>query len=95
MFIGVCVLVLDVMALTLLEPEMDSLDLAFECASALGTVGVSSIGTSNLGALSRLLLILTMYTGRVGPLTLTMAIGHKQAQPRDMYRYPEDRVLVG
>ena len=94
-FIGVCVLLLDVMALTLLEPEMDSLDLAFECASALGTVGVSSIGTSNLGALSRLLLILTMYTGRVGPLTLTMAIGHKQAQPRDMYRYPEDRVLVG
>ena len=94
-FIGVCVLLLDVMALTLLEPEVDSLDLAFECASALGTVGVSSIGTSNLGALSRLLLILTMYTGRVGPLTLTMAIGHKQAQPRDMYRYPEDRVLVG
>ena len=94
-FIGVCVLLLDVMALTLLEPGTDTLDLAFECASALGTVGVSSVGTFNLGAISRLLLILTMYIGRVGPLTLTMAIGHRQAQPREMYRYPEDRVLVG
>ena len=93
--IGLAVLLIDIMALTILEPQANFLDLAFECASALGTVGVSSVGTYTLEPLSRALLILAMYIGRVGPLTLTMALGHKQAQTKDAFRYPEERVLVG
>lgn len=93
--IGLAVLLIDIMALTLLEPQANFLDLAFECASALGTVGVSSVGTGTLEPVSRMLLILAMYIGRVGPLTLTMALGHKQAQTKDAFRYPEERVLVG
>ena len=93
--IGLAVLLIDIMALTLLEPQAQFLDLAFECASALGTVGVSSVGTPTLGGVSRFLLILAMYIGRVGPLTLNLALGHKQAQTKDAFRYPEERVLVG
>ena len=93
--IGLGVLLIDIMALTILEPQAQFLDLAFECASALGTVGVSSVGTTSLGPVSRALLILAMYIGRVGPLTLTLALGHKQAQTKDAFRYPEERMLVG
>ena len=93
--IGLCVLLGEIFALAILEPQAQFLDLAFECASALGTVGVSSVGTSTLGGVSRFLLILAMYIGRVGPLTLTLALGHKQAQTKDAFRYPEERVLVG
>ena len=93
--IGLCVLLGEIFALTILEPQAQFLDLAFECASALGTVGVSSVGTPTLGGVSRFLLILAMYIGRVGPLTLTLALGHKQAQTKDAFRYPEERVLVG
>ena len=93
--IGLCVLLGEIFALSILEPQAEFLDLAFECASALGTVGVSSVGTPTLGGVSRFLLILAMYIGRVGPLTLTLALGHKQAQTKDAFRYPEERVLVG
>ena len=92
---GLCVLLGEIFALSILEPQAEFLDLAFECASALGTVGVSSVGTPTLGGVSRFLLILAMYIGRVGPLTLTLALGHKQAQTKDAFRYPEERVLVG
>ena len=94
-FIGIAVLLVDVVVLTLLEPGVDFLDNAFECASALGTVGVSSIGSANLLPLARYFIIFTMFIGRVGPLTLTLAIARRQANSKDVIRYPEDRVLVG
>lgn len=93
--IGFSVLLADVLALTILQPDAEFLDLAFECASALGTVGLSSEGTSALTPLARYLIILTMFAGRVGPLTLTLAIGRRQADTKDAIRYPEDRVLIG
>ena len=94
-FIGISVLLVDVMALTLLQPGVDFLDLAFECASALGTVGVSSLGTATLEPLAKFLLILTMYIGRIGPLSLTLAIGHRQAGRPVGYRCAVERVLGG
>jgi len=94
-FIGLGMLLAEIMALTLLHPEKHILDLMFEVASAVGTVGVSSVVTGTLGQPARLLLILAMYTGRVGPLTLTLALGRRQAAAMDIIHYPEDRTLVG
>ena len=94
-FIGLGVLLTEIMALQLLHPEKHILDLMFEVASALGTVGVSSVVTNTLGQPARLFLILAMYTGRVGPLTLTLALGRRQAAAADIIHYPEDRTLVG
>ena len=64
---GLCVLLAEIFALTVLEPQAQFLDLAFECASALGTVGVSSVTTGTLGGVSRFLLILAMSLGASGP----------------------------
>jgi len=72
---------------------MSPLDLLFETVSALGTVGLSTGITSKLSAIGKILIIVTMFLGRVGPFTLALAIGQRQRVER--YRYPDERVLIG
>jgi trk system potassium uptake protein TrkH len=67
--------------------------LVFETISAFANVGLSLGATSELDGAGRLLLILLMFIGRIGPLTLTLAIGEKFR--RVEYRYPEARLMVG
>lgn len=70
-------------------------DVLFECASAIGTVGVSAIGTPNLTAASRALLIPMMFLGRVGPLTLAVAVARRQGKARSLSKYPEEKIMIG
>lgn len=65
----------------------------FEVVSAFGTVGLSAAMTSTLAPLSKLLLIFTMWIGRVGPLALALAIATAEEPPA--YIYPEERIMVG
>lgn len=65
----------------------------FEVVSAFGTVGLSAALTPTLAPLSKLLLIFTMWLGRVGPLTLALAIASAEEPPA--YIYPEERIMVG
>ena len=67
--------------------------LLFEAISAFGTVGLSIDTTEKLDSLGRFLIIVLMLVGRVGPLTVALAIGEK-IQARN-YRYPEGRIAVG
>ncbi|MDQ7793854.1 MAG: TrkH family potassium uptake protein [bacterium] len=69
------------------------LQVLFEATSAFGTVGLSTGITPQLSLLGRLLLPLTMFVGRLGPVTVAMAIAHRQKAAT--VRYPEDRVIVG
>lgn len=64
-----------------------------EVFSAFGTVGLSAGITPSLTALSKILLILGMYIGRVGPLTLTIALAGKEDHTH--IRYAEDRIMIG
>ena len=70
-------------------------DILFEIASALGTVGVSSIGTPNLSLLSRSLLIPMMFLGRVGPLTLAVTLSRHRNTVHSASSYPEEKILIG
>lgn len=64
----------------------------FEVVSAYGTVGLSMGVTTNLQDLSKFMIILLMYVGRLGPLSLAIALkGRKEPQ----YKYLEENVLVG
>jgi trk system potassium uptake protein TrkH len=67
--------------------------LLFEATSAFGTVGLSAGITPNLNFIGKLLIIFLMYIGRIGPLTLTLAMAapHK----RRAITYPHARVIVG
>ena len=68
----------------------------FECVSAFGTVGLSAGVTGgltpHLGDLSKIILMLLMFFGRVGPLSLVVAMGRKTSPA---YEYPSERVMIG
>ncbi len=65
----------------------------FEAFSAFGTVGLSMGLTSNLTAIGKTAIILLMYFGRVGPLTIAFALGEKKI--KTYYHYPEEDIAIG
>ena len=70
-------------------------DILFEASSAMGTVGVSAIGTPALRPASRAILIPMMFLGRVGPLTLAFAVAKRQGKIKTLSKYPEERIMIG
>lgn len=78
--------------LCVLEPEYSFVQLLFEEVSAFGTVGLSTGITPTLSVASKLILIFTMFAGRVGMFTLlTMWID----RPAPSVRYTEESVSIG
>ncbi len=65
----------------------------FEVISAFGTVGLSTGITSSLSDIGQLLIIFTMFIGRVGPLTIALALGRSRYTA--LYRYSEERIRIG
>ncbi|MBQ6374994.1 MAG: Trk family potassium uptake protein [Clostridia bacterium] len=94
-FIALAVVFIDVCVLSLMQPGAGFLDLLYECASAMGTVGISAIGSSSLRPLARIMIILTMFTGRVGPLTLALLFARRQNRTRELIQYPEEHIMIG
>ena len=70
-------------------------DIWFEAASAMGTVGVSAIGTPNLSPAGRAVLLPMMFLGRVGPLTLALALSGRNGRGRPASKYPEEKIMIG
>ncbi len=68
-------------------------EVLFECVSAFGTVGLSRGLTQHLTIASKLIIITTMFFGRIGPLTLGLAIGQRSRETA--YAYPSERVVIG
>ncbi len=68
------------------------LELFFEVTSAFGTVGLSTGITPSLTPMSKLLITLVMFIGRLGPLTVAIAVG-KTAKMR--FTYAQENVLIG
>ena len=94
-FIALSVALADTCALSLLQPGYAFLDLYYECFSAIGTVGISAIGSSNLVPLSRVLIIATMFIGRVGPLSMATLLTRRQSRTKELLNYPEESVMIG
>lgn len=69
------------------------LELFFETISAFGTVGLSTGITSGLSAFGKVLITFVMFVGRVGPLTMALAIGKKEERGR--FQYAEENLMVG
>lgn len=70
-----------------------SLGLLFEVVSALGTVGLSTGITSELTPAGKIVLIVLMFVGRLGPLTMAVAISRRSRPVR--LRYAEEAVMIG
>ena len=73
--------------------ELPVLTCLFETASAIGTVGLTLGITPGLGAVSRLILIILMFMGRVGGLTIVFAAFSKKE--RNLSKFPKEKITVG
>ncbi len=93
-FIGLLLILLTAMGISISEGDsLPFLDILYETASALGTVGLSVGVTAAANTFSRALLCLLMYLGRAGILTIALAIGGKTDEPA--LRYPEGNIMIG
>ena len=82
------------MILTFTEDQV-FLDLLFEVTSAFATVGVTRGITPELSGIGKAVIIITMFIGKVGPLTLAVALAKRHRQYDGKYRYPEDKIMIG
>ncbi|MDU4892043.1 TrkH family potassium uptake protein [Clostridium culturomicium] len=67
----------------------------FEATSAFGTVGLTMGLTQKLTAIGKIIVAITMYAGRIGPLTLLVAIAIRSDNKTNSIKYPEGKILVG
>ncbi|MEC9488800.1 MAG: TrkH family potassium uptake protein [Halanaerobium sp.] len=83
-----------IVLLLLLTENGSFLEVLFETVSAFGTVGLSMGQTPDLTEIGRILIVFMMFVGRVGPLTLALAIGN-MSPGRQKLRYPLEKILIG
>lgn len=96
--LAVAWIVLFTMLLSLVEERNEAmpnyfLRLLFEVTSAFGTVGLSTGITPILSSFGKAIIMLTMFVGRIGPLTLALALAAKEETA--FYKYPDEKVMVG
>jgi trk system potassium uptake protein len=91
--LGVVLTATFLLSITEYAHPKDFLALLFEVTSAFGTVGMSIDLPQELSPLGKCIIIITMYIGRLGPLTLALALAQKNVKQK--YRYPEDKLLIG
>nr|WP_235886246.1 TrkH family potassium uptake protein [Paenibacillus cymbidii] len=86
------VVLLASMALSVTE-SAPFLNILFEATSAFGTTGMSLGLTSHLTSAGKIVLILLMFIGRLGPVTLAIALTRKPE--KELYRHPEGHISIG
>jgi trk system potassium uptake protein TrkH len=73
--------------------QFSFMEVYFETVSAFGTVGLSTGITPLLSDFGKIIVMITMFVGRLGPLTIVLAI--RNVQGSRLVTYPEERVMVG
>lgn len=80
-------------AITALE-QTNLIDALYEVTSAVGTVGLTTGLTPGLRQISKLVIIVLMYMGRIGPVTLALVFAGKVGKRKNRRKLPEERVMV-
>ena len=92
LFLSLSVVCAGTMVLCILEPEYSFLQLLFEVVSAFGTVGLSTGITPDLGVAAKFVIIILMYTGRLGALTIASVWLFKEPAKAV---YTEEGITIG
>ncbi len=90
--LSIIVISIGIVLISIQEPEIEMLKIAFECISAYSTVGLSMGITEGLSSVSKLVLIFLMFIGRVSALTVLFAIFRKKVVRN--YRYPKEEITI-
>ncbi|ACZ01419.1 TrkH family potassium uptake protein [Streptobacillus moniliformis] len=93
LFIALSYLFVIFLLMSIFESDKDLVKVLFELISAMGTVGLSMGITSSLTIYSKMLIIITMFLGRVGLLTVVLALS--RSGEKGKYIYPEGNILIG
>jgi trk system potassium uptake protein TrkH len=91
-FIAAALVVLVTMLLSITE-DFPFLHILFEVTSAFGTVGLTAGITTSLSDISKVALIFTMFAGRIGPITLVLALALREQ--KGLVQYPEGKIIIG
>jgi trk system potassium uptake protein len=94
MFISIIITSFFILILMRLEPKQNFLAIFFEVMSASGTVGLTLGITPFLSVMGKFAVSMLMFSGRIGPLTLILAIGQRQ-KATGKFDYPEGRIMIG
>lgn len=78
-----------------MQYEYEFMDFLYEITSAIGTVGLSLGITPHLSSLGKFVVIICMFIGRLGPVTVAVAISARNGGGQDFVHYPEEKILVG
>lgn len=81
------------MLLSYTEQGASFLSLLYETTSAFGTVGLTVGLTQKLSEVGKVLIMIMMYLGRVGPLTVVLSL--MKNRNNNGVRYPEGKILIG
>lgn len=90
--LSISVIIIDVLVLTRTE-KISFLPLLFETVSALGNTGLSMGATSSLSWIGKLLLSITMFIGRVGPITIGLALAGERRAAH--FQYADGEIFIG
>lgn len=94
-FVGGMVVIGGTVILSLTEPNFNLLQAGFEVASAFTTAGLSIVGSTHLTPVGKIIIMIFMFMGRAGSLTVVMALVSNKTAKHAHIRYPEGKVLVG
>ena len=91
--LAIMVITTSTLLILMAEPKLTFIEVFVEVVSAAGTVGLSAGITSGLSVFSKLVLCLTMFIGRLGPLSIACIWAYQKAAPK--FNYPEEQITIG
>lgn len=96
-FIAIFIVILGTLSLSITNPQFTLLECGFEVISAYATVGLSIAGSPGLNTMGKLIIIILMFLGRVGSLTIFTAIlsGNLLKKDRGSIKRPKGKIIVG
>ena len=94
-FIAISVVVFGTLIISATDPNFSLVEAGFEVVSAFATVGLSIGGSPTLSIPGKIFIMLFMFMGRVGSLTIFMALSSRGIKKNPPIRYPEGKIIVG
>lgn len=91
--ISIGLVFISTMVLLITEKDTEFMKIVFEVISAFGNVGLSTGITFSLTNIGKLIIIITMYIGRISPLMMALVVGRREELP--VIGYPTESVMVG
>lgn len=93
--IGITLFLIGTFIISITNPKFSLLEVEFEVVSAIATVGLSIGGSPSLSILGKIFIMIFMFMGRVGSLTIFMALASRGTKKKPPIRYPEGKIIVG